>query len=129
MSLLGFRSCNLSNHSPVALPLCHGGHKSGLIFFMVIIYSWLLQPYGVVSQKGLTFLRFEPSSLQSAIQLLSLLAMEGVNQTVYSDKKKLYHWDLNLQPYNLQSSSLTSEPRRSLVQFFWQFFGFETPTC
>ena len=57
---------------------------------MVIIYSWLLQPYGVVSQKGVTFLRFEPSSLQSAIQLLSLLAMEGVNQTVYSDKKELY---------------------------------------
>ena len=57
---------------------------------IAIIYSWHSQPYGMVSQKGLTFLRFEPSSLQSAIQLLSLLAMEGVNQTVYSDKKKLY---------------------------------------
>ena len=96
---------------------------------MVIIYSWLLQPYGVVSQKGLTFLRFEPSSLQSAIPLLSLLAMEGVNQTVYSYKKKLYFWDLNLQPYNLQSSSLTSEPWKSLVRLSWQFYAFETPTC
>ena len=39
---------------------------------IAIIYSWHSQPYGMVSQKGLTFLRFEPSSLQSAIQLLSL---------------------------------------------------------
>ena len=34
----------------------------------------------MVSQKGLTSLRFEPASLQSAIQWLSLLAIEDDGQ-------------------------------------------------
>ena len=45
-----------------------------------MIYSWLPQPYGVVSQEALTFPRFEPASLQSAIQWLSLLAIEDDGQ-------------------------------------------------
>ena len=43
-------------------------------------HPWLLQPYGVVTQKARTFLRFQPASLQSVIQMLRLLAKEAVSQ-------------------------------------------------
>ena len=77
---------------------------------IAIIYSWLIQPYGMVSQKGPS-LRFEPASLQSAIQLLNVLAMEAVNQyQSCQSKKELHFGDLNLQPSRLQSSALTSHP-------------------
>ena len=76
-----------------------------------IIYSCLPQPYGVVSQKALTFPRFEPASLQSAIQLLNVLAMEALNQYQSCQSKKHLHFrDLNLQPSKLQSSAITSQP-------------------
>ena len=72
MSLLRFDPATIQTTVQLLNLSAIEGTDLGLFFFMVIIYSWLLQPYGVVSQKGLTFLRFEPSSLQSAIQLLSL---------------------------------------------------------
>ena len=55
---------------------------------IAIIYSWLIQPYGMVSQKLLTFLRFAPASLKSAVQLLSLTAMETVGQYWSSQSKR-----------------------------------------
>ena len=80
-------------------------------FSIEIIYSCLPQPYGMVSQKALTFLKFDPASLQSAIQLLNVLAMETLNQyQSCQSKKELHFGDLNLQPSKLQSSTLTSQP-------------------
>ena len=77
---------------------------------IAIIYSWLIQPYGMVSQKGPS-LRFEPASLQSAIQLLNVLAMEALNQyQSCQSKKELHFGDLKLQPSKLQSSGLTQQP-------------------
>ena len=85
-----------------------------------IIYSCLPQPYGVVSQKALTFLRFEPASLQSAIQLLNVLAMEALNQyQSCQSKKELHFGDLNLQPSKLQSSALTFQPCRWFQTHFF----------
>ena len=87
---------------------------------IAIIYSWLIQPYGMVSQKGPS-LRFEPASLQSAIQLLNVLAMEAVNQyQSCQSKKELHFGDLNLQPSRLQSSALVATV---LNKFFsWSLF-------
>ena len=52
------------------------------------IYIWLLQPYGMASQKATTFLKLEPASLQSTIQLLSLSAMEAAGHHQSSQSKR-----------------------------------------
>ena len=104
-------TCNPPAISPVTQPQSHGGNWLDAFLSMDIIYSWLLQPYGMVSQKVLTFLRFAPASLQSAVQLLSLIALETVGQYWSSQSKR----DLNPQPSNFQSHGITSRPWRQLV--------------